>query len=94
MIHLNVVHALVNVVALTPLMERFESEYGTLSTLALFFGRKNGPYLYTVTHYRANKSSFNNHSGDIISCDRTCHFEGEYYNHGREVCSVAEAQVI
>ncbi|KOS23371.1 Rhomboid protein 2 [Escovopsis weberi] len=38
LIHLNVFHAFLNVVALTPLLERFESEYGTLTTLALFFG--------------------------------------------------------
>lgn len=38
LIHLNIFHALLNVVALTPLLERFESEYGTLTTLALFFG--------------------------------------------------------
>lgn len=37
--HLNLIHAALNVIALTPLMERFESEYGTLTTLALFFGR-------------------------------------------------------
>lgn len=41
LIHLNVIHAVLNVVALTPLMERFENEYGTLTSLALFFGRKN-----------------------------------------------------
>ncbi|KAF5008806.1 hypothetical protein FDECE_4919 [Fusarium decemcellulare] len=29
---------ILNVLALTPLMERFEGEYGTLTTLALFFG--------------------------------------------------------
>lgn len=29
-----------NLVAVTPLIERFESEYGTLVTLALFTGRK------------------------------------------------------
>lgn len=29
-----------NVLALTPLLERFESEYGTLTALALFMGRK------------------------------------------------------
>ncbi|KND90777.1 Rhomboid protein 2 [Tolypocladium ophioglossoides CBS 100239] len=38
LVHLNFIHAALNVVALTPLMERFESEYGTLTTLALFFG--------------------------------------------------------
>jgi glycosylphosphatidylinositol transamidase len=29
-----------NVLALTPLLERFEAEYGTLTTLALFMGRE------------------------------------------------------
>ncbi|KAF7563719.1 hypothetical protein G7046_g360 [Stylonectria norvegica] len=38
LIHLNVIHALLNLLALTPLMERFEAEYGTLTSLALFFG--------------------------------------------------------
>ncbi|KAH7322974.1 rhomboid family protein [Stachybotrys elegans] len=38
LIHQNVIHAILNILALTPLMERFESEYGTLTTLALFFG--------------------------------------------------------
>lgn len=33
-----------NIIALTPLMERFESEYGTLTALALFFGRKRIPF--------------------------------------------------
>ncbi|KAK4194982.1 rhomboid protein 2 [Triangularia verruculosa] len=37
-IHLNVLHAVMNIFALTPLMERFEGEYGTLNCLALFFG--------------------------------------------------------
>lgn len=39
LIHLNIVHATLNLVALTPLLERFENEYGTLTSLALFFGR-------------------------------------------------------
>ncbi|KAG8424241.1 putative rhomboid protease [Metarhizium acridum] len=38
LIHSSVVHAVLNVVALTPLMERFENEYGTLTSIALFFG--------------------------------------------------------
>ncbi|KLU92573.1 rhomboid protein 2 [Magnaporthiopsis poae ATCC 64411] len=37
-VHKGLFHALMNVVALTPLMERFESEYGTLSSVALFIG--------------------------------------------------------
>ena len=42
-IHLGFFHALMNILALTPLLERFESEYGTLTTLALFFGRESAP---------------------------------------------------
>lgn len=40
LIHTNFFHLLMNVLALTPLLERFESEYGTLTTLALFLGRE------------------------------------------------------
>ena len=40
LMHLNVFHMIFNLVAVTPLLERFESEYGTLVTLALFTGRK------------------------------------------------------
>lgn len=42
LVHLSLIHAALNVVALTPLMERFENEHGTLPTLSLFFGRKGG----------------------------------------------------
>lgn len=38
--HLNFLHMIFNLVAVTPLIERFESEYGTLVALALFTGRK------------------------------------------------------
>lgn len=38
--HLNFFHMIFNLFALTPLLERFESEFGTLVTLALFTGRK------------------------------------------------------
>jgi hypothetical protein len=31
---------LMNVLALTPLLERFEAEHGTLTTFLLFVGRK------------------------------------------------------
>jgi glycosylphosphatidylinositol transamidase len=39
LIHRGFLHALLNVVALTPLLERFEAEHGTLTSLLLFFGR-------------------------------------------------------
>ncbi|EFW99949.1 GPI transamidase component [Grosmannia clavigera kw1407] len=37
-VHLGFFHMLFNVVALTPLLERFEGEHGTLTSVALFFG--------------------------------------------------------
>lgn len=37
-IHLNLWHAILNALAIAPLLERFEGEYGTLVCLALFFG--------------------------------------------------------
>ncbi|KAI9723585.1 MAG: putative rhomboid protease [Candelaria pacifica] len=38
LIHVNLLHALLNSLALTPLLERFESEHGTLTTAALLAG--------------------------------------------------------
>jgi glycosylphosphatidylinositol transamidase len=40
LIHAGFFHAFMNILALTPLLERFEAEYGTLTTLALFLGRE------------------------------------------------------
>ncbi|KAI9804150.1 MAG: putative rhomboid protease [Sarcosagium campestre] len=37
-IHVHLVHALFNILALAPLLERFEAEHGTLVTLAMFAG--------------------------------------------------------
>lgn len=39
-IHNGFFHACLNVLALTPLLERFEAEHGTLTAVALFLGRK------------------------------------------------------
>lgn len=38
LLHLNFAHFILNIIALLPLLERFESEHGTLVTLALFSG--------------------------------------------------------
>ncbi|KAH8156379.1 hypothetical protein CIB48_g11868 [Xylaria polymorpha] len=38
LIHQNLLHAVFNILALAPLLERFETEFGTLTSLALFFG--------------------------------------------------------
>jgi membrane associated rhomboid family serine protease len=43
LVHANFFHAFMNILALTPLLERFEAEYGTLTTLALFLGRTYNP---------------------------------------------------
>lgn len=40
LIHVGFFHFLLNVVALTPLLERFEAEHGTLTAVALFIGRE------------------------------------------------------
>jgi membrane associated rhomboid family serine protease len=40
LVHAGFFHALMNVLALTPLLERFEAEHGTLTTFLLFVGRK------------------------------------------------------
>lgn len=39
-IHMGFFHTLVNILALTPLLERFEAEHGTLTSVALFIGRE------------------------------------------------------
>ncbi len=38
LIHINIFHMLFNVLALVPLLERFEAGHGSLITLALFAG--------------------------------------------------------
>ncbi|GKT63745.1 rhomboid protein 2 [Colletotrichum tofieldiae] len=37
-IHKNLIHAVMNLLALAPLMERFEAEFGTLTSISLFIG--------------------------------------------------------
>ena len=40
LIHAGLFHAFLNTIALVPLLERFETEHGTLTSLLLFFGRE------------------------------------------------------
>ncbi|RKF54200.1 Rhomboid protein 2 [Golovinomyces cichoracearum] len=40
LVHTSVFHAFFNILVLTPMLERFEAEYGSLTTLALFFGQR------------------------------------------------------
>lgn len=39
LIHLGFLHALLNTLVMTPLLERFEADHGTLLTAAMFVGR-------------------------------------------------------
>lgn len=43
-IHTGFFHAALNALALTPLLERFEAEHGTLVSIALFLGREYYPW--------------------------------------------------
>jgi len=40
-IHLGFIHMAIDTICFVPLLERFEAEHGTLSTLALFLGRES-----------------------------------------------------
>ena len=40
LIHTDIVHLVVNLLGVTPMLERFEAEHGTLTSVALFFGRE------------------------------------------------------
>ncbi len=48
-IHLNLLHALLNVIALLPLLERFEAEHGTLLSAAMFAGRIRPSIFWKMT---------------------------------------------
>lgn len=41
LVHMGFFHMLLDTVCLIPLLERFESEWGTLTSIALFLGRKS-----------------------------------------------------
>lgn len=43
LIHTGIIHLILNLVSVTPLLERFEASHGTLTSLALFVGRESCP---------------------------------------------------
>ena len=55
-IHRGLFHALLNAAALTPLLERFEAEHGTLTALALFIGRECLLVMPCIGVYSSNPS--------------------------------------
>lgn len=81
-IHLNFFHAVVNILALVPLLERFEAEHGTLTSLALFFGRG-----FTLLRLRLSKvltqvASFCDITNNYLPPYRKGHITGEYGGYG------------
>lgn len=86
--HLNFFHMIFNLIAVTPLIERFESEFGTLVTLALFTGRKNIPSRKECAGLTAGSIRHNTR--------RSLHIAGEvrptqqHHCHGRKVCEDTE----
>lgn len=40
LVHMGFVHMFLDTLCLVPLLERFEAEWGTLTSIALFLGRK------------------------------------------------------
>ena len=82
--HQNFLHALFNVVALVPLLERFEAEHGTLLTGAMFAGRMCLLQLSAKAIAKLRSDSFVNDSCGIVPFDRArglagkhCCFRGE-----------------
>lgn len=86
LIHLGFLHALLNTLALAPLLERFEADQGTLLTAAMFVGR-----MYTLKYpnvFFVNElivASVVHSSCGCISFNRTGPFEGKYSGDGRKV---------
>ena len=86
LIHLGFIHAFLNTLALAPLLERFESDHGTLLTAAMFFGRKEPLTIFSSLCANAPcvASTFHSSCGGISS-DRAWVIEREYSGHGSEV---------
>ena len=59
LIHAGFFHALFNILALTPLLERFEAEHGTLLTGSFFMGRTSNLQSSMIARNRAGTTSEN-----------------------------------
>lgn len=69
LVHQNFLHALFNVVALVPLLERFEAEHGTLLTGAMFAGRMYFLQLSAETIVDLRFDSFINDTCRVVPFD-------------------------
>ena len=87
---MNVFHLAINLLGVIPMLERFEAEYGTLTSLALFFG---GEYLSGFLE--SEKKSINNNvdtmssaldnTGSDLRGNREVSVADEYSNHWSQV---------
>lgn len=68
-------------------MERFENEYGTLTSLALFFGRERPllPLLLGNKERQLMSCSFNDCPGSIVCRHRARGFKGKQRSYGSKV---------
>lgn len=90
LIHLNFFHALFNILALAPLLDRFETEFGTLTSLALFFGRKCAYFLQDNVGCRLGGNeakvntwlSFDDDTSARIHIPGKVHIERKHGRHG------------
>ena len=93
LIHLGFLHALLNTLALAPLLERFEADQGTLLTAAMFVGRMyRFKYLGEFVVNQQLVASIVHSPCGRLPVDRTRNFEGKYSGHGRKVSIVATAR--
>ena len=86
LIHLGFLHALLNTLALAPLLERFEADHGTLLTAAMFVGRMyTFKYLGESVVNQQLVASIVHSPRGRLPVDRTRNPEGKYSGNGREV---------
>lgn len=93
-IHNGLFHMAMNVLALTPLLERFESEHGTLTTLLTFLGREfyiTSPCRIVLDSWRLTLCSLSpslsvfDDSRWPLSTHRRGDFQGYYWRRWRKV---------
>lgn len=97
-IHINIFHAILNVLALTPLLERFEHEHGTLTSVALFFGREykaplmrqDGTGIHSGDTWTNLIGNSSDHATGVALHTGRNYFGLEHGSHGSQVCFVPE----
>lgn len=70
-IHQGFIHMFIDTLCLVPLLERFEAEWGTLNSLALFLGRTSRHARFT--HMALTRCSFQYNTGWLVHCGGSIH---------------------